>query len=133
MPRTKKKPPKTKPSRKTKTEVSRPKARRANSRPGVSAKSTKSQPVVASVLNSEKLQELYATMLKCRLLSERGWTAPNGGGSSKSTTAGHEAVFVGAVAHALASDAIAAAQNESLASFIQGAPLQSILKQGADQ
>jgi len=70
-----------------------------------SAKKQKSEPEILPVLNDEKLKELYATMVKCRMLAERmqnDRTAGNG-----NSIFGFEAALVGAGAHLLAKDCIA--------------------------
>lgn len=120
-------------SRKKKTRAASRRTQHADGKRDAAAKSPKSKTVVASVLNSEKLQELYATMLKCRMLSERALPADRQKGTDVSPSNRHEAAFVGAVAHAIPADAIAAAQDGFLASFIQGAPLKSILQQAEQQ
>lgn len=85
----------------------------------------------AAVLDSQKLQDLYAIMLKTRMLCEKA--LPLLSSPAKGPVAGmeskREAVLVGAIAHMLAGDSIATAQNRFLADFIQGASLQSILEQ----
>ncbi|HET9282182.1 MAG TPA: thiamine pyrophosphate-dependent enzyme [Candidatus Angelobacter sp.] len=107
----------------------RRKAKRAKSKPSGSAtKSQKTKTVVAAVLDSQKLQSLYATMLKTRLLSQRAGEILSAQ-QKDNTTAGREAVLVGAIAHALPGDSTVAAQNSLLTSFIRGTPLKSVFEQ----
>src|SRR5215469_15078924 len=106
----------------------RRKAKRATSNPsGVASKSTKAKTVVAAVLDSQKLQSLYATMLKARMLNQRAGEimSQRQKGLSANITPGYEAVLIGAIAHTLPGDSIAATQNTLLASFIRGTPLKS--------
>ena len=107
----------------------RRKAKRAKSKPSVAtSKSLKTKTVVAAVLDSQKLQSLYATMLKTRMLSQRaGEILP--AQQKDNITAGREAVLVGAIAHALPGDSTVTAQKSLLASFVRGTPLKSIFEQ----
>src|SRR5215469_4453952 len=96
----------------------RRKAKRAKSKPsGAASKSSKAKTVVAAVLDSQKLQSLYATMLKTRMLTQQA-----GGilSDRNSLPTGREAVLAGAITHTLPGDSIAATQNALLASFIRG-------------
>ena len=90
-----------------------------------SAKKQKSEPEILPVLNDEKLKELYATMVKCRMLGERmqnDRTAGNG-----NSIFGFEAALVGAGAHLLAKDCIAMEHSSFVASLIKGTSLPTIL------
>ena len=89
-----------------------------------SAKKQKTEPEVLPVLNAEKLKELYATMVKCRMLAERVQSERTGECNS---VLGFEATLVGAGAHLLAKDCIAMEHSSFVASLIKGTPLHSIL------
>lgn len=85
------------------------------------AKKQKAKPEVPPVLNAEKLKELYATMVKCRMLAERMQSTVN------NSVLGFEATLVGAGAHLLSHDCVALEQGSSVASLVKGTPLHSIL------
>lgn len=108
----------------------RHKAKRAKSKPSGAAasKSSKAKTVVAAVLDSQKLQSLYAIMLKTRLLSQRAGEILSAQ-QKNSITAGREAVLAGAIAHTFSEDSTAAMQNSLLTSFIRGTPLKSVFEQ----
>jgi TPP-dependent pyruvate/acetoin dehydrogenase alpha subunit len=78
-----------------------------------------------AVLNTDKLKELYFTMMKCRMLAER----IRGTSKQKSprVVTGLEATLVGAGAHLLPQDCIALEHSGFLASLIKGSPLRLIL------
>jgi acetoin:2,6-dichlorophenolindophenol oxidoreductase subunit alpha len=110
---------------------SRPKTKRANGKTGAAAKKAKkAAAAVAAVLSPEKLRELYATMLKCRMLNKRvqGILA-QGNRASNAAAAWREAVLVGALAHATPGDESVAVQDGFLSSFVRGTPLKFILAQ----
>lgn len=89
------------------------------------AKKQKVETEVLPVLNAAKLKELYATMVKCRVLAEQGQNdLPVRGGISVS---GFEAALVGAGAHLLPKDCIAMEHSSFVASLVKGTPLHSIL------
>ena len=109
----------------------RRKAKRAKSKPpGAASNSTKAKAAVAAVLDSQKLQSLYTTMLKARLLNQK---AKKNLSERQHLPAdishGPEAVLVGAITHTLPEDSIVATQNALLASFIRGTPLKSVFEQ----
>jgi TPP-dependent pyruvate/acetoin dehydrogenase alpha subunit len=91
-----------------------------------SPKKQKAEIEVLPVLNAEKLKELYATMMKCRMLAERVQSDHTENRSNNSVL-GFEASLVGAGAHLLAKDCIALEHSSSVASLIKGTPLHSIL------
>lgn len=103
-----------------------------SSRPGskpirkTSPKKRKQEPEVLPVLNAEKLKELYATMVKCRLLAQR-MQSDHRENSSSNSVFGFEATLVGAGAHLLAKDSIAMEHSSFLASLMKGTPLHFIL------
>jgi TPP-dependent pyruvate/acetoin dehydrogenase alpha subunit len=89
--------------------------------------SPKKQEVeILPVLNAEKLKELYATMMKCRMLAQRMQGDHRGRSNS---VLGFEATLVGAGAHLLSKDCIAMEHSSFVASLIKGTPLHSILAQ----
>ena len=79
------------------------------------------------VLNDEKLKNLYATMLKCRLLAERVQSLQPSARKAHHDSYGLEAMLVGAGAHLLPQDCIALEHSSFVAGLIKGTPLQSIL------
>lgn len=90
------------------------------------AKKQKVETEVLPVLNAAKLKELYATMVKCRVLTERGQNDHTANGTSDSIY-GFEAALVGAGAHLLPKDCIAMEHSSFVASLVKGTPLHSIL------
>ncbi|HKV95742.1 MAG TPA: thiamine pyrophosphate-dependent enzyme [Candidatus Angelobacter sp.] len=109
----------------------RRKAKRAKSKSsGASSNGAKAKIAVAAVLDSQKLQGLYATMLKTRMLNKRAGEFLSAQESVQSNTSlGQEAMLVGAITHTLPEDAIATTQNGLLAEFIRGTPLKSLFEQ----
>jgi TPP-dependent pyruvate/acetoin dehydrogenase alpha subunit len=86
------------------------------------AKKKKAEPEVLPVLNAEKLKELYATMMKCRMLAERVQSER----TANNSVLGLEATLVGAGAHLLPKDCIAMEHSSFVASLIKGTPLSAI-------
>ncbi|MGH9636157.1 MAG: hypothetical protein ACRD72_15120, partial [Candidatus Angelobacter sp.] len=86
-------------------------------------KKQKAEPEVLPVLNAEKLKELYATMVKCRMLAERMQSKR----TVSNSVLGFEATLVGAGAHLLPKDCIALEHGSFVASLVKGTPLHSIL------
>ncbi|HEX3153283.1 MAG TPA: thiamine pyrophosphate-dependent enzyme [Candidatus Angelobacter sp.] len=78
------------------------------------------------VLNADKLKELFATMVKCRMLTERV-QSDHAVKRSGNSVLGFEATLVGAGAHLLPKDCIAMEHSSFVASLIKGTPLHSIL------
>jgi pyruvate dehydrogenase E1 component alpha subunit len=111
------------------------KSSRVNSKPArkTSAKKQKQESEVLPVLNSEKLKELYATMVKCRMLAERVQSGQTSEWSSDRTVRGFEATLVGAGAHLLSKDCIAMEHSSFVASLIKGTPLHSILARNKER
>src|SRR5579859_5923227 len=92
--------------------------------------SSKKQEVeILPVLNAEKLKELYATMVKCRMLAQRMQGDHRG---SSNSVLGFEAALVGAGAHLLPKDCIAMEHSSFVASLIKGTPLHSILTRNSE-
>jgi TPP-dependent pyruvate/acetoin dehydrogenase alpha subunit len=109
-----------------KTTASRRKTKRKKNKPSkASQKSAQSKTVVAAVLDSQKLQDLYATMLRTHTLNRRAGKIL----SATLATMGREAVLVGAIAHTLPGDSVAAVQDEFLISLIRGDSLKSVIEQ----
>lgn len=75
------------------------------------------------MLNADKLKELYATMVKCRMLTER----MGGAQGAEREQAGLEATLVGAGAHLQPQDCITIEHRGFLASLIKGTSLRVIL------
>lgn len=91
-----------------------------------SAKKQKAETEVLPVLNSDKLKELYATMVKCRMLAER-MQDDRQGSETDNAVLGFEASLVGAGAHLISKDCIAMEHSSFVASLIKGTPLHSII------
>ena len=87
-------------------------------------KKAKTADIVLPVLNAAKLKELYATMVKCRMLAERIQQSKH---KQAHPIPGLEATLVGAGAHLLPQDFIALEHAGFLASLIKGTPLPVIL------
>lgn len=110
---------------KRKGKSSKPKSRPA--RPKAQARKRKPEPEILPVLDDQKLRELYATMVKCRMLAERLQTLQPSARKTQHDFFGLEAMLVGAGAHLLPQDSIALEHSSFVASLIKGTPLQSIL------
>jgi TPP-dependent pyruvate/acetoin dehydrogenase alpha subunit len=95
------------------------------------AKKPKAEIEVLPVLNAAKLKELYATMVKCRVLAQRMQSDHTENGSGNSVL-GFEAALVGAGAHLFSKDCIAMEHSSFVASLIKGTPLQSILARSSE-
>jgi TPP-dependent pyruvate/acetoin dehydrogenase alpha subunit len=94
-----------------------------------SAKKQQSESEVLPVLNSDKLKELYAVMVKCRLLTEHVHGAQTAKQKAGHSVSGFEAALVGAGAHLHAKDCIALEHGSFVASLIKGTSLNLILAQ----
>jgi pyruvate dehydrogenase E1 component alpha subunit len=110
-------------AKKQKGKSPRAKSKSARNAP---AKKRKLESEVLPVLNAEKLKELYATMMKCRMLAERVQSDHTRNRTGDSVS-GFEATLVGAGAHLFPKDCIAVEHSSFVASLIKGTPLQSIL------
>jgi pyruvate dehydrogenase E1 component alpha subunit len=76
-----------------------------------------------SLISDEKLQALYATMLKCRMLEERmRLLIP----SSQLAATIQEAAVAGILIDLLAEDALIASPRDLLSAFVKGAPMEKI-------
>src|SRR6185312_4388261 len=83
----------------------------------ISAKKQKQEPEILPVLNAEKLKELYATMVKCRMLAQHMQSDDTG--NTGNSVLGFEAALVGAGAHLLQKDCIAMEHSSFVASLIK--------------
>jgi pyruvate dehydrogenase E1 component alpha subunit len=110
---------------KRKGKRSRPKTQPAGRKARV--RKQKPEPEIMPVLNNEKLKELYATMVKCRMLAERAQSLQPSARKHQHDFYGLEAMLVGAGAHLLPQDCIALEHGSFVAKLIKGTPLQSIL------
>lgn len=79
--------------------------------------------VPAAVLDEQKLQQLYSSMLKCQMLQRRLHEIS----PVAQVVAGREAVLAGALAHSRRDDYVVAAQNRALVAMLHGDPLISVL------
>jgi pyruvate dehydrogenase E1 component subunit alpha len=104
---------------------SRPKSRPARRK--APRRKRKPEPEILPVLIADKLKELYATMVKCRILAERVQSSQPSVYKPECGFFGLEAMLVGAGAHLLPQDCIAVEHGSFVASLIKGTPLQSIL------
>jgi len=112
------------------------KSTKSKSRPArrkAPARKKKPEPEILPVLIADKLKELYATMVKCRLLAERVQGVQSSAREPERIFFGLEAMLVGAGAHLLPQDCIALQHGAFVASFIKGTPLQSILARTGTQ
>ncbi|MGZ7055336.1 MAG: thiamine pyrophosphate-dependent enzyme [Candidatus Angelobacter sp.] len=100
---------------------------KAQSTRKASAKKQKPESEVLPVLNSDKLKELYSTMVKCRMLAERVQSVQAPGQKSNRSISGFEATLAGAGAHLLPQDCIALEHSSFAGSLIKGTPLRLIL------
>jgi len=100
-------------------------ALKAKSRPTPRKKVIKKKTVDTpqAVLNAEKLKELYATMVKCRMLAERVQRYER----ASNAASGLEATLVGAGAHLLPQDCVMLENGGFIASLIKGTSLHSIV------
>ncbi|HEX4603591.1 MAG TPA: hypothetical protein VH724_06330, partial [Candidatus Angelobacter sp.] len=106
---------------------SRPKAQPARRKS--QARKRKPEPEILPVLNDEKLKELYAAMVKCRMLAERVQSHQPSARNTHHNFFGLEAMLVGAGAHLQPQDSIALEHGGFLARLIKGTPLRVILAQ----
>jgi TPP-dependent pyruvate/acetoin dehydrogenase alpha subunit len=79
----------------------------------------------AAVLDEQKLQHLYSSMLKCQMLYRIAQKAS----THQKMLSGREAVLAGALAHTRRDDYVATAQNASLVGLLRGDTPDSILAQ----
>jgi TPP-dependent pyruvate/acetoin dehydrogenase alpha subunit len=84
-----------------------------------------------SLISDDTLRQLYASMLKCRMLEER---ARKGSKRSKiadslSFTMGQEASTVGVALDLRPDDMVSPSQGDFIANFVKGVPLRETLSQ----
>jgi len=111
----------------TKRKGQRSKAKSQPARRKAPARKKKPEAEILPVLIADRLKELYATMLKCRMLAERVQSLQPSARKTHHDFYGLEAMLVGAGAHLLPQDYIALEHGSFVASLIKGTPLQSIL------
>jgi pyruvate dehydrogenase E1 component alpha subunit len=80
------------------------------------------------LISSEKLRQLYATMVKCRMFEERARSLLEQSGflGGFDPAVGQEAVAVGVALALLPEDTIAPSQHNVIVDFIKGIPLEKI-------
>jgi TPP-dependent pyruvate/acetoin dehydrogenase alpha subunit len=86
------------------------------------------QPAGNPLINNDRLKQLYASMLRCRMLAEKASHLRRGkhvGGLTLSVK--QEAAAVGVVSHLLAGDALATAEGDLIPSFLKGTSLDAII------
>ena len=84
-----------------------------------------------SLINDAKLKQLYATMVQCRLLTERACRLrgqPRSAGLYAASM-GQEAIATGCVINMTTDDTIALAPHNSIAGLVKGVPLGDIVAQ----
>jgi len=91
--------------------------------PTKTAKKTTPQKA-PSLISDTKLRQMYAMMLKCRMIESHTRNRSNG-----SLWKGKEAVAVGVAIDLRPEDTIVFSSNAAVASFLKGAPLRSIFHQ----
>jgi TPP-dependent pyruvate/acetoin dehydrogenase alpha subunit len=84
-----------------------------------------------SLISSEKLIELYATMIKCRMIDDRILILLDKYNLSGTyeAVAGREAAAVGVAIDLRPEDAVSPSQHDLTVSFIKGVPLETIFRQ----
>ena len=80
-----------------------------------------------SLISDAKLQQLFATMMQCRLLTEFAQRRRSPG--SYSASLGQEAIATGCVIDLQPGDTIALARRDSIASLVKGVPLSDLVAQ----
>jgi len=83
-----------------------------------------------SLISDEKLINLYATMVQCRMMDERLRAA--GGKAAAKAAAGQEATAVGVAIDLLAEDTIHAVDEAHLFSFMRGTPVNRLTGRAKD-
>jgi len=81
-----------------------------------------------SLISDEKLRQLYARLVKCRMIEER-WSilsGRNGAGAGQASFLGHEAAAVGVAIDLQPEDAIVHSSRDIAASFMKGSSLAQI-------
>lgn len=98
---------------------------------GKAGRGPKSSPEVPrpALLDADKLQQLYVTMLRCRMIAEKAGLSVKEGKFPADIASGHEAAAVGALSNLLAEDCVACGHSDFIARFIRGVPLKLIFFQ----
>jgi TPP-dependent pyruvate/acetoin dehydrogenase alpha subunit len=108
-------------------------SRKSGAQPKAAAKTSSPPPAVelkpvpapGAVLDQQKLQQLYSSMLKCQMLRQRlQQISP-----APRLVAGREAVLAGALAHSRAGDNVMTAENRALVDMLRGESLGSVLSE----
>jgi pyruvate dehydrogenase E1 component alpha subunit len=83
-----------------------------------------------SLIPGEKLQQLYITMLKCRILEERVQSLVKQGTlhGSYASLPGREAAVAGIVGDLTPEDALGLSDRDLAASFVKGVPLEELIR-----
>ncbi len=81
-----------------------------------------------SLIDDAKLKQLYATMLRCRLLTEHGRRLPRSR-TLFDASLGQEAIAVGCAIDLRPQDTIAVASHDSIASLVKGVGLSEVVAQ----
>jgi acetoin:2,6-dichlorophenolindophenol oxidoreductase subunit alpha len=82
-----------------------------------------------SLISDAKLKQLYATMVRCRLLTEHAARLPKQSGSAYHASMGQEAIASGWVTDLRPEDTIALSPDDSIAGLVKGVPLGEIVAQ----
>lgn len=82
-----------------------------------------------SLISDAKLKQLYATMVRCRLLTEHAARLPKQSGSVYHASMGQEAIASGWVIDLRPEDTIALSPDDSIAGLVKGVPLGEIVAQ----
>src|ERR1700748_1417895 len=79
-----------------------------------------------SLIDDEKLKQLYATMLRCRLLTEHGRQLPRSRTLSDASL-GQEAIATGCAVDLRPQDTVAVAAHDSIVSLVKGVALSDVV------
>jgi TPP-dependent pyruvate/acetoin dehydrogenase alpha subunit len=82
-----------------------------------------------SLISEEKLKQLYATMLECRLLSQHALRLRNPRRAFYSSSLGQEAIAAGCVIDLEPEDTVVLAPGGSIAGLVKGAELSELIAQ----
>jgi pyruvate dehydrogenase E1 component alpha subunit len=81
-----------------------------------------------SLIDDDKLKQLYATMLRCRLLTERARQLP-GSKTLFGASLGQEAIATGCAIDLRPEDTVAVASHDSIVSLVKGVALSEVVTQ----
>jgi acetoin:2,6-dichlorophenolindophenol oxidoreductase subunit alpha len=82
-----------------------------------------------SLISNEKLKQLYATMMQCRMLSDRARKLHESSTGPYAASRGQEALATGCTIDLEPTDTIALAPHDSIAGLVKGVPLGDIVGQ----